>query len=464
MINAGESAYIIPKVYDESPFVDGGAVVAVSDWVQYMPNYTKFYEDFNMEADVNTIIRADGKYYRLPGMKETSLQDYTLMVRTDIFEAAGYNVLELQKDWTWEDLYEILVGVKAYMVEQGMCAEGDYIWSDLWCGNESGQGNGGNLLKLIGASYNVPSGWAVGNGMAYDADKDEFYFASTSDDYKEFVTLVNKYISGGILDPETFIQDDAVANNKFYRGESAIISVNRSQYTSWLAGLDEGLGKDNYKADIVMYPMGLNNYTSENSRLECGVMIATKALEELGEEEFIKMLRFVDWLWYSEEGQIFSKWGVEGQTWEWKTDDSGAKVRGLLDDYYCGGLSIAATDEEAQKDMRLEFGYAGGNFMMNTGSLTVQTDHFSSVFQNLYADFDEYREIKPLDPTIATTEDENEQINLWKTPLIDNVNAWTLQFITGQKNIEADWDAYVKSCEGLNSVKMVDLFNEIYKR
>lgn len=464
MINAGESAYIIPKTYDESPFVDGGAVVAVSDWVQYMPNYMKFYEDFNMEADVNTIIRADGKYYRLPGMKETSLQDYTFMVRTDIFEAAGYDVLELQKTWTWEDLYDILVGVKAYMVEQGMCGEKDYIWSDLWCGNESGQGNGGNLLKLIGASYGVPSGWAVGNGIAYDAAKDEWYFASTSEDYKEFVTIVNKYIAGGLLDPETFTQDDQVANNKFYRGETAIMSVNRSQYTSWLAGLDEGLGKGNYEANIVMYPMGTNNYTSENSRLECGVMIATKALEELGEEEFIKMLRFVDWLWFSEEGQIFCKWGVEGETWQWTTDDTGATVRGLVDDYYCGGLSIPAVDEEAQKDMRLEFGYAGGNFMMNTGSMTVQTDHFSSVFQNLYADFAEYRDIKPLDPTISTTEDENEQINLWKTPLIDNVNAWTLQFVIGQKDIEADWDTYVKSCQDLNSNKLVDMYNDIYSR
>lgn len=102
--------------------------------------------------------------------------------------------------------------------------------------------------------------------------------------------------------------------------------------------------------------------------------------------------------------------------------------------------------------------------MMNTGSMTVQTDHFSSVFQNLYADFAEYRDIKPLDPTISTTEDENEQINLWKTPLIDNVNAWTLQFVIGQKDIEADWDTYVKSCQDLNSNKLVDMYNDIYSR
>lgn len=464
MINAGESAYIIPKTYDESAFVDGGAVIAVSDWVQYMPNYTDFYERYHMEADVDTIVRADGKYYRLPGMKETALQDYTLMIRDDIFKAAGYDVSALEENWTWDDLYDVLTGVKEYMVAEGMISASDYIWSDLWCGNESGQGNGGNLLKLIGSTYDVPSGWAVNDGMAYDAATDQWYFASVSEDFKEFVTVVNKFVKGGILDPETFTQDDATANNKFYRGETAIISVNRSQYTAWLAGLDEGVGKGNYSAYLTVYPKGKNDYVAENSRLECGVMIASKALKELGEEDFIKMLRFVDWLWYSQEGQTLTKWGVEGEHWNYvKDEETGLEVKALTDEWYCGGLGIAATDEENQKDLRLELGYAGGNFWYG-GNYEQLTDNFIPVLQDFYARVDKYREIKPLNPAFSSTEEENEQINLWKTPLISNVNSWTLQLITGQKDIEADWAEYVASCENLNCNKLVELYNEMYAR
>ncbi len=464
MINTGESAYIIPKTYDESPFVDGGAVVAVSEWVQYMPNYTEFYAKYNMEADVKTIVRADGKYYRLPGMKESSLQDYTLLIRNDIFKAAGYDVSTLENDWTWDELYDILVGVKAYMVSKGMCKESDYIWSDLWCGNESGQGNGGNLLKLIAASYGVPSGWAIGNGMQYDVATDKWYFASTSEDYKEFVTVANKYIAGGILDPETFTQDDVTANNKFYRGETVIISVNRSQYTAWLAGLAEGLGAGNFETYLTVYPRGKNNYTSENSRLENGVMIASKALDELGEEDFIKMLRFVDWLWYSDIGKTLAKWGVEGEHWNYVTDEAtGMKVKALTENWFCGGLGIAATDETKQKDLRLELGYAGGNFWYG-GNNEQLTDNFTPVMQDYYARVADYREIRPLNPSFPSTEDENEQINLWKTPLIDNVNAWTLQFVTGQKSITNDWDAYVASCQNLSSENLVNLYNDMYGR
>lgn len=460
-INAGQSKYIIPKVYDESAFVDGGAVVAVSDYVQYMPNYTNFYNKYNLEPDVSTIMRADGKYYRLPGMHESANQDYTFIIRDDIFKAAGYDVAALEKDWTWDDLTEVLIGVKKYMVEQGMIKESDYIWSDLWCGSQSGQGNGGYLLNLAGSSFNVSSGWGIGNGLRYDSEKDEWYLSSTSEDYKAFVTAMHRLVAEGILDPETFTQDDTTANNKFYNGQTVIMGVNRGQITTWLSGLDNGVGAGNYSTYICVYPKGNNNYKAENSRLECGVMIAQNALKDLGEEGFIKMMRFVDWLWYSEEGYQLAKWGVEGETFEFVTDENGVVSKQLLPGYKCGGLGIAGAEEDV--DIRLQWGYAGGNFYYGHTAEEF-TDNFSPVVRDYVARFNEYRELRPLAPAVVTTEDENEQLNLWRTPLVDNINAWTLQFVTGQKDIEADWDAYVASCENLNASAMVQMTNEAYQR
>ncbi|MCQ2612661.1 MAG: hypothetical protein MJ183_03565 [Treponemataceae bacterium] len=461
-INAGDSAYIIPKVYDESKFVDGGAVVAVSDYVQYMPNYTAFYNKYNMKADVDTIIKSDGKYYRLPGLHEKALQDYTMMFRKDLFEAAGYDIVEEEKTWTWDRLYDILVDVKAYMVKAGIVTEKDYIWSDLWCGSESGQGTGGNLLKIIGNSYGINAGWALGNGVQFDQEKKQFYFAAGTDNMKAFVTMVNKFIAGGILDPETFTQDDTTATNKFYNGKTALISINRGQYVTWISGLNTGVGEGNYEAYYGMTPVAVNKYSAENTRLENGVMIAERARKELGEAGFIKMLRFVDWLWYSSEAYTLYKWGPEGETWHYVTDAStGLQVKALLPGYKCGGLGIAGADTDL--DIRLQWGYAGGNFWY--GHTTAENaDNFLPVLQDFYARLGKYREAKPLDPAVAPTEDENEQINLWGTPLKDNIASWTLQFITGQKDINKDWNAYVKSCENLNSKALTDLYNKIYNR
>lgn len=458
MINAGEAAYIIPKTYDESPYVDGGAIVPISDYTQYMPYFTDFVEKYNMQDDLKTITKSDGKFYRLPGMLEAPVQDYTFMIRKDLFDAAGVDVPAIEKDWTWDDLYDALVKVKEYMVSQGMIKESDYVWSDLWCGSEVTDGSGGNLLKLMASAYDVQAGWAIGNGMLYDSDKDEWYFGPTSDNFKAYLSEVTKYVQGGILDPETFTQDNQTACNKFYRGETAILSVNRSQYTSWLANLDENLGAGNYETYLCLLPRGeKTNYLPENSRLENGVMISKRALDELGEEGFIKMIRFVDWLFYSHEAYNLTKWGVEGETYQVNADGT----KSLLDGYQCGGLGIAGDENDI--DIRLQWGYAGGNFYYG-GTIAEMTDNFNPDIMDFVNRITEARDIKPLDPSYVADEEENEQLNLWKTPLIDNVNTWTLQFATGVKNVDADWDAYVASCEGLNSITMADYINEIYQR
>lgn len=458
MINAGEAAYIIPKTYDESPYVDGGAIVPISDYTQYMPYFTDFVEKYNMQDDLKTITKSDGKFYRLPGMLEAPVQDYTFMIRKDLFDAAGVDVPAIEKDWTWDDLYDALVKVKAYMVSEGMIKESDYVWSDLWCGSEVTDGSGGNLLKLMASAYDVQAGWAIGNGMLYDSTKDEWYFGPTSDNFKAYLSEVTKYVQGGILDPETFTQDNQTACNKFYRGETAILSVNRSQYTSWLANLDENLGAGNYETYLCLLPRGeKTNYLPENSRLENGVMISKRALDELGEEGFIKMIRFVDWLFYSHEAYNLTKWGVEGETYQVNADGT----KSLLDGYQCGGLGIAGDENDI--DIRLQWGYAGGNFYYG-GTIAEMTDNFNPDIMDFVNRITAARDIKPLDPSYVADEEENEQLNLWKTPLIDNVNTWTLQFATGVKNVDADWDAYVASCEGLNSITMADYINEIYQR
>lgn len=460
-VAAGEAPYIIPKTYDESNYVDSGAIVPVSKWTEFMPNFTKFVDDYDMQGDLDTITRNDGNFYRLPGMLEKPLQDYTFMIRKDIFDAAGVDVPSMEENWTYDDLYDALVKVKAYMVSEGMCSESDYIWSDLWCGQESGQGSGGNLLKLMGSAYGVGSGWAVNDCIRYDHEKGEWYLTSTTENYKAFVTVANKFVAGGILDPETFTQDDSVATNKFYRGETAIISVNRGQIAAFTAGLDEGVGAGNYETYLVVTPKGTNDSMAENTRLENGVMISKNAYDELGEEEFIKMLRFVDWLFYSDEAYDLIKWGVEGEHY---TVVDGQKK--LTDAWYCGGLGYndpTPDDETDNKDLRLELGYAGGNFWYGH-RVDQMCDNFTPELQDYNARVAAYRTVKVLDPALVSTSDENEQINLWKTPLVDNINTWTLNFVTGKKDIAAEWDNYIKSCEDLNSKELVDLYNEIAAR
>lgn len=463
-INSGEAPMIIPKIYSETSYVNGGGVVPVSDYVKYMPNYTNFYNEYNMEDDVNTLRQEDGKYYRLPGLKETALQDYTLLLRDDIFKAAGYDVASLEKDWTWDEFADVLIGVKKYMVSEGMCSDSDYIWSDRWCGADSGYGSGGCLLNLISRSYGIYTTWSTAGTNAadlyFDADADEFKLSGTSDAYKEYMAVVKKLVDNKILDPETWSQQDSTADNKFYTGKTALIMTNRAQTTAQIEGLTSQLGEGNFEVYRCVVPKGTTNYQAENSRLECGIMISSKAKDELGDEGFKKMMRFVDWLWYSNEGLTLTKWGIEGEDGTYTVDADGKFT--LNPQYYCGGLSIAQTADD-QEDMRLKYGFACGNFMYS-GTADLLTSNFSEDLQDFYKRQEEYRELRPLDPVIALSEDDSEQMNLWATPLFSTENTWTLKFAMGQADVEKDWDTYVAELEGQNAQNVLDMYNDYYQK
>lgn len=440
LINAGQGSYIIPKTYDESAFVSGGAVVPISDYTKYMPNYTAFAEEYNFADDLKTITKENGKYYRLPGMNQQPKAEYSWVIRKDIFDAAGVDITKLEKDYTWDTFSEALQQVAD-------ANPGKTVWSDAWKGD--------SLLSTIGNSYDVPAGWAKGDGTWYDTEKDNFYFANTTDDCKSFCTMMNNLVENKLLDPETFTQEDDVAKQKFYTGQSFMIGTNESMLGIYKAEMDKTLGAGKYELYTIVPPMGGNgkNYQNTNSRLENGIMISTKALEDLGEKDFIKMLRFVDWLWYSSDAQTFTKWGVEGKTY---TVADGVKT--LNSDISCGALNVGAA-----KALNKDFGFSNGVFAYG-GTTENRTSMLNEDLQDYYKRLNEYRTISPLSPTVAFNEEETESMNLIKTPLVDYVNTTMLQFITGQKDINSGWDEYVKTCEQNNSTKYVEMCNTAYER
>ena len=110
LIGAGDAPMIIPKTYpgQESAFVSSGAILPVSDYVNLMPNYQKKIKDWGLENEIDRLRQADGKYYVLPGLHQEIWPDYTLAVRTDIFEKQGIAIPK-----TWDELKSALEKLKA---------------------------------------------------------------------------------------------------------------------------------------------------------------------------------------------------------------------------------------------------------------------------------------------------------------------------------------------------------------
>ena len=465
LINAGTAPYIIPKMYGDAQYVNGGGIVAVSDWVQYMPNYTGMIDKYDLQADVDLNRQADGKYYRLEGLKETALQDYSLLIRKDLFDAAGYDVTELEKTWTWEDFAEVLKGVKEYMVSQGIIGANDYIWSDRWCGATSGYGTGGYLLRLMAHSYGIECTWSAGNltynaDLYYDEAADEFKMSAGTDEFKQMLKVVQGMVKDGILDPETWTQDDTVADSKFYTGKTALIGTNRSMLVPQDEAVAEQLGAGNYELYEILLPMGTTSYQDDNSRKECGVCISSSALNDMSESEFIRLMRFVDWLFYSDEALTMTKWGVEGETYTVDADGNYSLTPG----YYCGGLTIPQTSDD-QVDMRIELGYAGGNYMYS-GSRELLASAFSPELRDFYDRMAEYRTLRPQAPAVPLDEDDSEMANMWGAGFKTELETWILRFCMNQdgyQDIDAKWDEFQAALQGQNAQNIIDMYNNAYQ-
>lgn len=437
LVNSGDAAYIIPKTYDEGKYVAGGQVVAISDWVQYMPNFMKAVEDWNMEDDLKQKYQSDGKYYVLPGMWETGGGGYGYIIRKDIFEAAGVNVAELEKTWTYEAFYEACKKVKDFTGSAYVISEAS---------------KGDCLLNLTAVPYGANGGWGMGGGLGFDFDTNTFYFSDTTENAKDWLAMLNHMVTDGILDPESFSQEDDAAKAKFFTGQTAVICGNYQNLNDFSTQMQD--------ADAQLYmalvPGGNKGLLQmENSRLENGIMISRNALDELGEEGFIKMLRFVDWLWYSEEGHILSQWGVEGETY---TLD--AQGNFVLD----SNITYNGLNPDAEKMLNADYGFAGGVFAYG-GSARLYNSRMTTDGERDYnSRIQEHREVRPIVPPYMANADESEELAIVQTPIIDSTKVWIQKFVTGQSDIGTQWDTFVSEINGLGVENYVNTVNEIFEK
>ncbi|WP_219419256.1 ABC transporter substrate-binding protein [Pseudonocardia nigra] len=431
VIGAGDAPMIIPKTYpgQEEPFVASGAILPVSDYLHLMPNFQAKVQEWGLEAHLDTLRQADGKFYLLPGLHEDVWQDYTLAMRTDVLAELG-----LQAPTTWDEVRDVLAAIKQAYPDS-------YPLSD----REEGK----ILLNMVGMTFGTRAGtdWGYQNAT-WDTEAGEFVFTGTMPEYKAMIEYLNSLVADGLLDPETFTQDNDTAIQKLATDRAFAISTNAQLLVNDLRPAIEGVpGATMQKITLPAGPAG--NVINSESQLENGIMINADAVES---ENFVAMMQFIDWLWYSDEGQEFAKWGVEGVTYT--TGADGTRV--LADDVDYVGLN-----PDASKHLQKDFGFSGGVFAYG-GS----TDLLQSTFSEEELQFQALMEQKdklPLPPPFPFTEAEREQATLNESALTDYVAQMTLQFILGQPPL-SEWDAYVAELEGKGMGTYMDLVRTAHER
>lgn len=431
LISAGDAPMIIGNTYAgmETPFVSSGAILPISDYLDYLPHFTKRIEEWGLQEEIDALRQLDGKFYILPGLHESIKHDYTLALRTDILEELG-----LEEPKTWEEVHQTLTKIKEAYPDS-------YPLSDRFKGN--------SLLSYMASSYETVAGWGFGQGVVFNKEEDKFEYAPTTQNYRDMLQVLSSMMKDGLVDPESFTQEDDQAIQKLANEKSFAISTNSQNLFEYRSALDATVGEGNYEIKKIMNPSTPYGDQVGGTRLENGIMISAKAVES---PNFVALLQFVDWLYYSDEGQEFARWGVEGVTYN--KDENGKRT--LAENVDWAGLN-----PKGEEQLNADYGFSNGVFTYGGKAELIQSVMVEEEieFQKL---MNENKTLPDIAPAWPLEESVREQFTLLATPLKDATDQATLQFILGNRSLE-DYEMFIEELKGIGLEQYMEMVNTAYQ-
>lgn len=437
LISSGDAPDIIPLIYtgDEQQFAASGAVLPLSDYEEHMPNFRKYVQEWDLGDMVDNLRQADGKYYMTPGLQEVSVPTFTLLIRKDIFDEVGAPVPE-----TWDELREGLVKIKAKYPDSTPLADGF---------------EGASMLNYAAHAFGTVAGWGFGNGTFYDEDSGEFIYAGASDGYKDMVEYFHGLVEDGLLDTESFTaanDGSGTVTEKFAAGQVFAASGANGTVNDFSIALDATVGEGNYEVVQIAPPGGDAGQVVEPRNFWNGFMLTSEAKNH---PNFIAMLQFLDWLYYSPEARDLLRWGVEGETY---TKADGKYT--LKPEFSLDAFNI---NPDAETDILKDLGYSNDVLAGSTESRALKESYNAPQYVEYIDSVLSTRTPRDPFPPAPLDEAELEQASLLATPLKDTVDTNTLRFILGERPL-SEWDAYVGELESQNLQGYLDLINGAHQR
>ena len=443
IVAGGDAPQVMPVFYsgEETAYVASGALLPISDYVQYMPNFSKILKDWGLSDYLDTKRQADGKYYQLPGLMEISKVQYSIIVRDDVWAAAGLK--DDPKDMA--ALKDALLKMK----NTGMCGTLGL----------SAANNAYDILQALQNGYNTQAGdWAWQSGSAmWDGSK--YVFSGSQDGYKQLITYMADLVSSGAMDPESMTQsttnsDQAIA--KFVGGQSCAITGNDQNANNFQDQL-KGNGV-NTTVHMLRIPEGpYGDYIQGGTRFSSGLIFSAKLAQD---PHFKAILQLVDWLYYSAEGIEFAQWGVECKNGETSsatcTYTKSGGVRKLMPDV---NNSQGLNPGEGRKMLNVDYGFSNGVFWPANGSYKdLMLSYYSPIMQDFSSKMANKKEL-PVPPNTPMDQDTLDKLNGYYTTLRTMENENLVKFVLGQRPM-SDWDKYVSELKNAGSEEYIKIFND----
>ncbi len=414
----------------------GGASKAIDDNV--ILNLTEYYEGGrlpNLKAIYTTYPTFeklakldDGSIYCFPMIRiEDQLSTYIgLTLRADWLEKLGMDVPQ-----TYDELEEVLVGFKTL---EGV----DYP-----------------LTTTMGFSPTLTGGYRIALGM-YINDDGVVSYGYGDAGYKDYLTMMNRWYSMELLDPEFTTQDRASIDAKITSGRSGAYLGTPD---SWLGTYMSLMTKVDPDVDMVGVT-GLR-VTTDDPPAYCQkdweVMINSSQSAAITSscKDVDKCLEILDYV-YGDEGRLLCNFGIENESFtydengdpkftDWITSNpDGLTMKQAMGQYAPGGLGYFPGNQDAAPVAQQRF------FPCQNAAIAAWIAGGAESFT--------WR-LPPISPSPEESDEYADIITDLDTYSSENY----IRFISGQRSLD-EFDTYVQELKNMGMERAVEIMQEAYDR
>lgn len=307
------------------------------------------------------------------------------------------------------------------------------------------------------------------NGFIYDDDRNYLTMtngkvdtAANKPEWKEGLAYIKSLYDEGLIDPGAFTQNAEAFKKIGENADTQILGVGAGMHPAIFVNIDKG---NKNSADYNPVPPLTGPHgalaTHDGGGLTPGAkfVITNKATKE----EQITLIKMVDYM-FTTEGQTNAASGMEGIDWRKPKDGEvalGKDVKPLI-------ASIPAVEGEAPHNAA----WSGmGHFYQPKeyrDAFVQGTDVYDSANyeRRLYNATLLYQGHEPKDifPVWAVWVDPavTDEASILQTNVKNYIDQNALQFITGNKDLNKDWDAYVKGLDNLKINRYLEILQKAY--
>lgn len=269
-----------------------------------------------------------------------------------------------------------------------------------------------------------------------------------------------KYVAGlyaeGLIDPAAYTQTDAMMT-ALVDTETGLVGALNLGHLYMSQAMGSEVNKD---WDMCLPLTGPAGYQGVPYRDDISVSAANLTFtDKLSDEELALAFKWADLL-FSDEGSLRSIWGVKGEEWDYvDPENPGTNMFGEPAEFeLLNNIHAQVTNKRwyimgcGQNDFNTRFAVRA-DIYSNEGSearLGLQ-----SAALKPYWDEYEY-------PSFTATGEVAEELALVETALITSYDEWTMQFITGARSVDDDWDAFLSDMDSMQIDRYIELTTQAY--